>query len=314
MPKMRKEIETIEEFRASRDRFISSHNNLRVDHLPAPVTADQFLLLLTEMEKLFPGEQLQWLSRGKSLNDAPSVKEFHNKKMTDREASIREFISTEHDPPLFSVSNGKRTPDDCISVDYFFCRLSKEESIYDIGFLLPISKKHDMERIIEISGDVLKCYCAKWMMSSDEEIIQYQLFNAWCIPEFDGLGRPYPRDRFLDSYPKLNLPKMIHPARAKGLDIKIPDVIGWVNYWSPETCEILGFPNSATDERLLQLSHRTVRGAWLVKLTEEIFDVTRPEHVETLEWAYRRFYKIGMRAEETRKRRGQVLHNHINFP
>jgi hypothetical protein len=75
----------------------------------------------------------------------------------------------------------------------------------------------------------------------------------------------------------------------------LPGRLGWLNYWRPDVATALGFPDAGKDATLLRWSYRTPSGAWLVKLTEDLLDLARPDHAEALAQAYWRFGKIGKR-------------------
>ena len=75
----------------------------------------------------------------------------------------------------------------------------------------------------------------------------------------------------------------------------LPRRVGWLNYWQPDVANVLGFPDAGKDSPWLRWSSRTPSGAWLVKLTEEPLDLSRPDHVDSLAQAYWRFDKVGSR-------------------
>jgi hypothetical protein len=77
-----------------------------------------------------------------------------------------------------------------------------------------------------------------------------------------------------------------------------PQTLGWLNYWSAETCEFLGFPDPVRHADLLRHSQRTAAGAWLVKITEEPLDVTRVDHVTMLASVYQRLPNLGIRIRD----------------
>ena len=111
---------------------------------------------------------------------------------------------------------------------------------------------------------------------------------------FDG-KRPEHNPSELVNFPNLGLPRLKAWDPRRRVDPRIPSYIGWMNYWSAETCGLLNFPDLARDEQLLSHSYQTPLGAWIVKLTADPLDVTRPDHVQMLQWAYRRFDRIGLR-------------------
>lgn len=74
-----------------------------------------------------------------------------------------------------------------------------------------------------------------------------------------------------------------------------PDELGWINYWSAQTCEYLGFPQAGRDDDLLRWSSRTPAGAWIVKITAEPLDLSVVEHVRMLASVYARLPRLGIR-------------------
>ncbi len=80
--------------------------------------------------------------------------------------------------------------------------------------------------------------------------------------------------------------------------IDVPRRLGWINYWSPATCALLGFPDPSRDARWLRGAKQGKSGAWVVRLTDEPLDPERnPEHVKALHEAYARFPEVGGRVE-----------------
>jgi len=82
----------------------------------------------------------------------------------------------------------------------------------------------------------------------------------------------------------------------------LPQRLGWLNYWSAEVAEHLGFPDQEKDADLLPLCRQLPSGHWIVQLTEDPLDLTRPEHAEAIVRAYWRFDKIGRRAKPAAKK------------
>lgn len=75
-------------------------------------------------------------------------------------------------------------------------------------------------------------------------------------------------------------------------DARIPQRLGWLNYWPDALAAALGFPDPARDAAWMAHS-RHVNGAWLVQLTPEALDLERADHRTTLSQAYARFASIG---------------------
>ncbi|BEP92017.1 hypothetical protein GmRootA79_04010 [Acidovorax sp. A79] len=82
----------------------------------------------------------------------------------------------------------------------------------------------------------------------------------------------------------------------------LPQRLGWLNCWSAEVAEHLGFPDPQKDADLLPLCHQLPSGHWIVQLTEDPLDLTRPDHVEAIVRAYWRFDKIGRRSKPAAKK------------
>lgn len=78
-------------------------------------------------------------------------------------------------------------------------------------------------------------------------------------------------------------------------DPRQPENLGWINYWSRARCEFLGFPDPVRDQQLLNYSHVTATGAWMVKLCEEPLDLQRPDHLRIYIDAMERFPMLGNR-------------------
>ena len=93
-----------------------------------------------------------------------------------------------------------------------------------------------------------------------------------------------------------------------------PGWLGWLNYWSPEVADHLGFPDPAIDGELLRHAHRTPAGAWLVKLGDTPLDASNPDHLAWLARLYARFPRLGARPEQAPKlfrRPPRVLPAHV---
>ncbi|WP_425117442.1 DUF5953 family protein [Archangium violaceum] len=90
--------------------------------------------------------------------------------------------------------------------------------------------------------------------------------------------------------PMLKLPWNIRSPR-------VPQYLGWINYWSAAAAEAIGFPDPSRDAELLSRARRTASGGWLVSLTAAPLDLDKPEHLEALKRAYARFPEIGGRSE-----------------
>lgn len=92
------------------------------------------------------------------------------------------------------------------------------------------------------------------------------------------------------------LPPLLVTDDLAGPDV--PQVLGWINYWSAPAVARLDFPASdpGRDEEWLSRAHRLPGGAWVVQLTDESLDLDRPDHLERLRLAYERFAAVGRAA------------------
>jgi len=91
------------------------------------------------------------------------------------------------------------------------------------------------------------------------------------------------------------LPPIAQVAFPQTPDLLSPHHLGWINYWSEEVCEYVGFPAVLAGHPVLDDCYRTPRGAWLVKLGREPFEPRNAAHLELLRQMYERFPRVGMR-------------------
>jgi hypothetical protein len=111
--------------------------------------------------------------------------------------------------------------------------------------------------------------------------------------------------------PQISLAKSLAATLPRvGMEYYAPDAkfplfpqrLGWINCWSAEVAEHLGFPDVEKDAHILPLCKRLPSGHWIVQLTEEPLDLRRPEHAEAIVRAYWRFDKIGRRSKPAAKK------------
>jgi hypothetical protein len=77
---------------------------------------------------------------------------------------------------------------------------------------------------------------------------------------------------------------------------EIPHHLGWLNYWSPDAAQTIGFPDPARDAELLTRVRRTASSGWIVQLTDTLLDYNNPAHLDALLRVYERFPRIGGRS------------------
>jgi hypothetical protein len=74
-----------------------------------------------------------------------------------------------------------------------------------------------------------------------------------------------------------------------------PQELGWINYWSAETCAHLGYTDD--DGRLFASVRTTSDGGRVLTLTSDVLDPeSRPDHVDALRVVYERYPRIGGRS------------------
>nr|WP_228530847.1 MULTISPECIES: DUF5953 family protein [Myxococcaceae] len=139
--------------------------------------------------------------------------------------------------------------------------------------------------LVEAMGDALSAWtCALTPPAS--AVLALQVQRAPPGPVRPGVQALLAKSPRLAELPRLRGTARLSCAVA-------PPSIGWLNYWSDATAQWLGFPDPARDAEWLARAHRTPAGAWLLQLTEAPLDLERPEHLDLLIRAYRRFERIG---------------------
>jgi hypothetical protein len=217
-------------------------------------------------------------------------------EVKDRAASLRAELRKKN-PQLFVSASGNRQ----VGVDSTFLRGSADpwsRLVFCLGIHCRPLPWPDQERLMVEAGDLLHALSGfaipydSWAeLMTDSALYRskssdgHEALEKQCRGLRDSLGRT-----------GTVLPS-IQPVVMGGTltNRAQPEALGWINYWSAETCTYLGFPDDAREGELLRLSHRTPAGAWLVKLTEEPLDIRRDEHVTVLARIYERFPKLGIR-------------------
>ena len=94
----------------------------------------------------------------------------------------------------------------------------------------------------------------------------------------------------------LGLPRLLVTDDLAGPDV--PQVLGWINYWSAPTVARLAFPATERKrgEDWVRRARRLESGAWVVQLTDDSLDLDRSDHLKVLQRAYKRFAAVGRAA------------------
>lgn len=159
---------------------------------------------------------------------------------------------------------------------------------HTVTISFPARFEHKIEECMARGGDAVGAVIAGWTPHTAGEHLRMLLFNNRKTPWTAEV-----RER----YAYLELPQF--RAGAFNLDTIVrPAWLDWLNYWSPETCGLIGFPEASKDEEILKRSYQTESGAWLVKLTDEPLDLEREDHRNVVKWAYERFDRVGARLRE----------------
>lgn len=205
------------------------------------------------------------------------------KEIPDRCSLIQDELETNRNLPF--VFNGKRGAPTTLVADIIDGESDlspKGGSIQFVHLKAPIGVARLGMGIIESFGDLIACY---WAVASP---LSLSRMTSRIAASLDDLNYVDP-----DNPVPPGFPRMYHFGEK--YEPWNPDKVGWLNYWSPKTCEHLGFPDESKDRELLKRSKRLKNGAWIVRLTDDPMDPSRPEHLEILRWAYRRFDSLGVR-------------------
>ena len=149
----------------------------------------------------------------------------------------------------------------------------------EIGF--PVAPWDFCEKMLVELGDALGANYCSVLPPEDLGLCATQFNTYWAQHDPTLIERGIPR---LDLF-----------TYGGADDLAQPMYLGWLNYWSEATCAFVGFSGSKEDLDLAPFSYQTSGNAWLVKLTEEPIATDRPEHVNALAAAYRRWPRVGKR-------------------
>jgi len=153
------------------------------------------------------------------------------------------------------------------------------------------------------NGVMIRCLCINIVIENeninalskvkDRIYILEQRFNLFSaeVSSHDEIHTGY---KHLHAYSMGNNTPYNLPYLAVGRHFKsglIPGMVDWINYWSNETLEAIGF-DGAVDKVLFYDATRMSKG-WYLQLTRDPFNFENPEHIEILKKVYNRFKKIG---------------------
>jgi hypothetical protein len=237
---------------------------------PPPTDGDaRALAAVRAIEVLYPGERLwpvadDW-QESSSIADRDRFVEAHAGRVT--------------------LSNRRNTRDERVSISFrdFGFTHGRSKTPFGEGSLeLPEATcaPSSVATTVLVLGETFNAY---WGDFTPEEA-RYALLDQVVWP--NGKPKPLPFD----------LPPLGAPPTLASIDV--PRRLGWINFWSPATCALLGFPDATRDARWLRGAKQGKSGAWVVRLTDDMLDPERnPEHVKALHEAYARFPEVGGRVE-----------------
>lgn len=234
-------------------------------HFYAPVPGDydpRVLGVVAAIEAALPGVHL----------DHEVTASGTARQLPDRDDALREASSRRQFPFVFHADEdryvgirGREIPG---------TMMPGHIAAWELWASLPLSEPAD--HLAQAIGEIGRASSSHWGSASPDAaaaIIAQQTVHP-------GLARPVP----------LGLPGLLLPARLS--DAFVPHRLGWINYWSKTTCELLDFPDHARDHELLTRAH-AVGDSWVVRLTDDPLDLSRADHLSALRAAYVRFARVG---------------------
>lgn len=210
-------------------------------------------------------------------------------RLKDRQAYLERMAGTKYRDVLIQNS-----PDRAASLTVRGVLTDGARLTFDLMVIAPALAWDERARLLQVCGDAAGVYTGGFSPA----------FSASALYAYANLTRPgashvtaAPVSAALEAanetLPGLH-PVAIGGARSSPVQ---PDQLYWVNYWSAAACKLLGFPDVERDQEWLRLARQTAAGAWMVRLTDEPFDVRSPAHIGVLARGYRRFAAIGVRSE-----------------
>lgn len=146
------------------------------------------------------------------------------------------------------------------------------------------------EEVLVKAGDAFGAFSATY--SPFETWRRFELAH-WC---FGFPGPPFNIHAMSDRTRAEEQLPLIRNCAYGGLEhVLQPHHFGWLNYWSADVCEYVGFPRRLAGSPILDLCYRTPRGAWIVKLSEQPLEPKNDWHTNLVREMYERFPSVGVR-------------------
>jgi len=263
-----------------------------VFHVPPLGSNDARLrALLQALEAQLPGAKLTWRAESSGVPSSDDEERWMSGagvrlvRLADRDRWLADQFQQGLDVLLYS---GPPRPGVCVSVaPLTSVTVRSGQAVGTVVLWLPEDTLQGdvLAQLLAASGDALGAWCAAFTpLAAAGMLLQVQL-----VPP----GRVSPgRQRLIESNPALEALPTLRPGLRALPAAEVPPSIGWINYWSADTARWLGFPDEARDGEWIARSIRTPSGGWVLRLTEQPFDVNRLDHVQALVRAYQRFNRI----------------------
>jgi hypothetical protein len=159
--------------------------------------------------------------------------------------------------------------------------------IFNVACSLEPAASFDEPLLVEL-GDALRTHSTAYTPSRTD----WRLRLAHRCATFGTMAR---RPKLADRLPEEDSLPIMRECLYEGLAPLQPHHIGWINYWSQQVCEYVGFPGNLEGSSILQHCYQTPAGAWIVKLGAEPFERRNVAHLELLNEMYQRFPRVGVR-------------------
>jgi hypothetical protein len=228
------------------------------------------------------GLPLRWIPAGTKFN-------LTMKQVDDRPRYFLQRLRTKN--RWFGLSPGRVT-----STDGTIERLSLSGTMYGGGELFHVLGIVDPEQSFEVHesllvelGDALEARFSAFLPCATEMRLR---FAHKCVAM---MGSKVFRYELPDRMPEEDALPVIYESYYTGLHPLQPHNLGWINYWSQEVCDYLGFPQNLQGSPFLDACYRTPRGAWIVKFGDEPFAPRNVKHLEVLREMYERFPRVAIR-------------------
>ena len=174
---------------------------------------------------------------------------------------------------------------------------------YDLTVEFPAMPWEVRESLLAAIGDALGAYTGHITPArAAQAFASHYLLDTASADNSSAARAGWERDArpLRDCMERLSIvvPRIHHISVGGGrADPLQPATLGWINCWSADVCDYLGFPRAERDEDLLELAYQTPQGSWIVKVCEEPLDVSVPSHIERIASVYERFPRLGIRVD-----------------